>query len=1564
MDALIPPRNLDVLHLPGAREYRCTRCDADPMGSMKELALHIQHHIKAEMIKQERRSHGKRRTDKVKGIPGCSVSSLRLKGEEGLLKRPPEEHPDEMKKSITAMLLEELLGERSKEDPVEVEKEEMMEQTGIVEGGKTDVGVGSSERKYELKGEELKAQARAAVQRLRATSKKVTQARAKKTGKTESSVSSSSSGEKASSDTEKDTQKKTETDTHMKTEKDTQTKTEKDTRTKTEKDTQTESRIVRKRRTSQKTSEQDNETAGTSKQNRQMRNRKHVKDNEISVSNYTKEELAKMNPRVNLQQYKLPSGCVSVKVDVGSPRRQDFYYPLQITKRTPNVPKQTIIRTRRQACHEQKLSGTPVRIKQEFIKVEPIVKTPRRRGRKPVEDNSVIVVEDHEEKKPSEKRKRTDDTTAKIPAGKKPKKDEPEATLSEEPCPVSALDSSVVAHTSETCELPEIDTSLEKNMEPVGLLDMPLLTISEEADGTLMETSENTEQDVMNVVPSVQESSEVADFTHKPLSYKCGKCKEAFDSEEELSQHRLTHDDSAKSGISAVEADGLTNPSGLVNPSASAAPPPDEVTPEVAATLAGVDNLNESFQSNEELQEAEETVVQFITDMEASDPATEIEEGEVHLELLLPIKDEGETTESMHSCEECGKCFKSEVYLKRHVKGHKSDLQCPKCLKQFARTESFNKHKCPTEKESSWPCEFCGQRFTEKKYLFRHMATHTGEFVCPKCKREFARKESLLLHQRTCDPEGLKAAGMYPCNLCKKVFVRELSLQNHMALHTEEFKCENCNQCFASKFSSYRHICGRTIKKEEPEDNEIDKPYKCSECLKSFANEDYLKRHMKIHSGQLCCTICKKSYARKEELVKHMLECSAKAQEVTSGVIKCPVCAAELANPEAFRTHYQEHTHPYKCELCQCSFLRKGSYDGHICEPLEGGNFKCKTCSKSFFNKNSLLRHQLVHGKPKHQCAKCKRKFAEEEHLKQHVCPDRSHNLKRTPKQLQNFPKGPEAVICPTCGKSYSTPGNLNKHMLTHEEKTEECTICHKRFHHKAYLNEHLLSHVTERPYKCEHCGKTFKGRNSVRSHVQQFHGSTLVLYECETCGRQFRQKGNLKKHMLKHSDKRTYQCRLCQRNFKYPEQLRRHTLWHDEQHRHQCHLCDRKFVMKFELKQHLDMHKGTVFICEFCNTECTTPTSMRRHLKRRHPHVGRWQENTNEYIKTLMYQSNVNYTFKPITDKDAEEAGFKNVDQLLHQDSEHPLIVAEVSSIDEDGQDQNTQTILIQAGPNQFQGTEAMVSEDVAKALQALQQQGMEHGQTNFTIIDNVATAAGDDGTEGEKGDNLNYYIVPLADGTTVTVTDPSQLAATMAAQQSGELLQEVEDEQREEEDLPLPVASFPQFATIQQNIVSLAHQTAQITDEGIIMEAAQEVDAENQEVVDAEGMTVEHQGVVMESVPAGVAMEMEGSIEGQEGIAMQIVSDGVTMEDAYHHQELESVVIEDSKDMIEHLQQGVVDGEPTYITYAIMPDAGQIATTEIDGQTYITQETVEEEMPISVASEETVAMETVVYI
>lgn len=677
------------------------------------------------------------------------------------------------------------------------------------------------------------------------------------------------------------------------------------------------------------------------------------------------------------------------------------------------------------------------------------------------------------------------------------------------------------------------------------------------------------------------------------------------------------------------------------------------------------------------------------------------------------------TNRDSYKCNKCDKEFSHEDGVRKHMLNHMDGYTCDKCGLVFVRKPALDSHSCDSSADRKqqpdkvdnrrrYSCVFCGRRFETEKYLMRHMASHSEDFMCHKCNKSFARKETLMLHLLACDPVQLqhRHISCFPCCMCKKVFTKELSLHNHMRKHTGEFRCLHCHKEFTNNATLQRHRCHAST--VPPGDG-----LQCHECGKHFGRRKQLVEHMALHTGQFSCYICNQSFLRKFDLVRHTLICSARLQQQKTGLITCTQCELQFTDPRAYQEHYTEHTHPYKCSKCGKLYKLQIHLESHRCQGVTL-DFVCGVCGRQFMAEKYLNKHLQVHRSKPYSCATCSRRFARSTFIYGHVCVDENGKRVRVYRRFDKEEREvieqrlPQRVVCPICGKSFHNTSNLTKHMITHGEKKEQCTICKKKFHLKVALKAHRDEvHTTIYRYQCKYCSKRMKSRNSLYGHISQFHNDSLTMWTCTDCGKTFRQKGNLKKHSLTHkaAHRTAYKCQHCVRSFRLPEQLRRHRAVHVEL-------------------------EGT-YSCEYCTQLFEHALSLLRHLQQQH--ATRSNGTSDEWGKSYLKSRRL-----IVTEPEVEEV--VSVKEEESVESGGPMLLAQIEGPD----GTKVQTVVIQAPPGTHIDTENLSPEiyDVLKNLSA--NAGNTDGVNNI-ILTQLKAEVQNSSSLGIVPDD-GYYVVPLA--------------------------------------------------------------------------------------------------------------------------------------------------------------------------------------------------------------------------
>ena len=219
-----------------------------------------------------------------------------------------------------------------------------------------------------------------------------------------------------------------------------------------------------------------------------------------------------------------------------------------------------------------------------------------------------------------------------------------------------------------------------------------------------------------------------------------------------------------------------------------------------------------------------------------------------------------------YKCDQCDLCFKLRKSLQRHVnKVHLEETyDCKTCGETFTRKGNLMRHlitkrECKIDEPESdeldtavreakhlenTVCDVCYSSFTNKYNLERHKKSHRNgdvQHVCEVCSQAFKRKDLLSRHMlmHSSDPN-------FKCETCGKQFNRESSLTRHKGVHephTREVQfCDLCNTHFGLKSNLLRHFKG--IKNDAGDARHV-----CEHCKKQLCTSRLLRTHViRAHS--------------------------------------------------------------------------------------------------------------------------------------------------------------------------------------------------------------------------------------------------------------------------------------------------------------------------------------------------------------------------------------------------------------------------------------------------------------------------------------------------------------------------------------------------------------------------------------------------------------------------------------------------------------------------------------------------------------------------------------------
>lgn len=213
---------------------------------------------------------------------------------------------------------------------------------------------------------------------------------------------------------------------------------------------------------------------------------------------------------------------------------------------------------------------------------------------------------------------------------------------------------------------------------------------------------------------------------------------------------------------------------------------------------------------------------------------------------------------------------------------------------------------------------------------------------CDICNITFSDTNILDMHKNLLHTNG------FSCHLCHKRFKMQGSLMVHMRVAHYGFGNNNGTKCNKDDKSSKQKTC-TTLS-----DN---KQWECEVCLKKFTTKYFLKKHKRLHTGEMpyVCSLCGKSFTFQQSYHKHML--------------------------------YHSEDKPHTCNECGRSFKELSTLHNH--QRIHSGErpFACETCGKCFRQRVSYLVHRRIHtGAMPYRCTSCDKRFRYKVSQRTHKC--------------------------------------------------------------------------------------------------------------------------------------------------------------------------------------------------------------------------------------------------------------------------------------------------------------------------------------------------------------------------------------------------------------------------------------------------------------------------------------------------------------------------------------------------------------------------------------------------
>lgn len=331
----------------------------------------------------------------------------------------------------------------------------------------------------------------------------------------------------------------------------------------------------------------------------------------------------------------------------------------------------------------------------------------------------------------------------------------------------------------------------------------------------------------------------------------------------------------------------------------------------------------------------------------------------------------------------------------------------------------------------------------------------------------------------------------------------------------------------------------------------------------------------------------------------------------------CPVCKSPFPNPTSVRRHLFTHIREsvFLCGFCPEKFRAIRYLRSHLKQKhrSETRSFECFLCHKEFQHNQfrGLKDHIQTHQISNLHCMLCNKKFKEFHFYQLHMMNIHPNGIDLKSEKL--MPVDPivyreKPVIssyeCYLCGKDFRERRLLRSHMKLHVQQPRLCLVCGIFCSSATSLSRHMKLHENSddtKSHLCTICGKGFKIRQYLLRHNRKDHQlwADNTPPVCTICGAYFDKKSLLHEHMKTHpfEETRNFICTICNHAARNSYNLKRHMQTHSNDRSFECHICHKTFHPRYA-KDHMKSHENArKHKCPDCGKKFKRKYALKQHM-------------------------------------------------------------------------------------------------------------------------------------------------------------------------------------------------------------------------------------------------------------------------------------------------------------------------------------------------------------------------------